>query len=73
MDRATLLRHLAEAERHVADGERHIARQEELINELRRDGHDLETASEVLATMQQSQVLHLEHRDRILREIDELE
>ncbi|UFW45380.1 MULTISPECIES: hypothetical protein [Bradyrhizobium] len=66
-----LLRHLYEAERHVAEGERHLARQEELVAELHRDGHDTQAANDILATMQQSQALHVQHRDHIIRELNE--
>jgi hypothetical protein len=48
MDRALLLQHLAQAERHVAEGEQHLLRQEELIAELDRDGHDTEEARVIL-------------------------
>jgi hypothetical protein len=40
MDRATLLDHLAQAERHAVEGNRHLARQERLIAQLDRQGHD---------------------------------
>jgi hypothetical protein len=71
MDWAALLRHLAEAKRHVAQGERHLVRQKELIAELRLHGHDVSGANDVLATMQQSQLLHLEALDRIMRELND--
>ncbi|UFW48503.1 MULTISPECIES: hypothetical protein [Bradyrhizobium] len=65
-----LLRHLYEAERHVAEVERHLARREELVAELHRDGQDTKAANEILSTMRQSQALHLEHRDHIIRETE---
>ena len=58
-------RHLAEVERHVAQGERHLERQRALILELLRDGHDATQALKLLATLEQSQRLHIEDRDRL--------
>ena len=69
MDRALLLQHLAEAERHVAEGERHLAKQEALIAELGRGGHDTEEARTILDTWQETQLLHLHGRDRLLKEL----
>ena len=71
MDRALLLQHLAQAERHIVLGEEHLTIQEALIADLERDGHDTEGAKEVLATMLQSQAVHVETRDRILRELND--
>ncbi|MHC4046747.1 hypothetical protein [Bradyrhizobium sp. 23AC] len=64
-----LLEHLAIAERHVAEGERLIAKQEALISELERHNHDVAGARAVLATMRETQSLHIDDRDRILREL----
>jgi hypothetical protein len=55
MDRAVLLQHLAQAERHVAEGDQHLLRQEELIAELDRDGHDTEKARVILDTLRETQ------------------
>jgi hypothetical protein len=68
MDRLTLLQHLAKAERHVAEGRHHIARQERLIAALDRDGHDTEEACVILTTLRETQVLHEQDRDRVLKE-----
>jgi hypothetical protein len=52
------------AERHVREGAAHVARQKELLEQLRRDGHDDTQAEELLtvfeATLQ-------EHRDDLER------
>jgi hypothetical protein len=69
VDRAVIEEHLRQAEHHVADGERHIAEQHELIGALERDGHDTATARELLATLQQTQSLHIFDRDRLLEEL----
>ena len=69
MDRQTMLEHLAMAKRHVAEGEIHLSRQRALIAELDRDGHDTADARAILATMLETQRLHVEDRDRILKEL----
>jgi len=72
MDRAILLRHLAQAERHISEGAGHLARQQELIDELTRHKHDTRGAQMVLATMRETQGLHIEDRNRILAELANL-
>jgi len=69
MDEKTLREHLAEAEAQVAKGLQHLAEQRAVIAELERDGHDTKTARELFATLMQSQELHIEHRDRLKREL----
>ena len=69
MDREMLRRHLEQAQRHVAQGERHIAEQELRINDLARLGQDTTEAHKLLDNFYASQVQHIQHRDRILREL----
>ena len=69
MDRQTMLKHLAMVERHVAEGEIRLSRQRALIAELDRDGHDTADARAILATIRETQRLHVEDRDRILKEL----
>jgi hypothetical protein len=71
MDRQTTSQQLTLAERHVAEGERRLARQRELIAELDRDGHDTKRARMILATMQDTQVLHCEDRARLRRMLEQ--
>jgi ferritin len=66
-----LLRHLKEAERHVAEGEKHIALQEQIVADLARVGHDTVEARKLLDNFYASQVQHIQHRDRILRELEQ--
>lgn len=66
MDGSILLRHLADAERHIARGVVHLARQEALIAQLEQDGQDSQTARAILATLRETQVLHLRERERLL-------
>ena len=69
MNRTMLTEHLAQAEEHVALGNRHIVRQRELIAELARDGHDTAEAKTLLASFEEMQTLHLQHRDRLRHEL----
>lgn len=62
-------RHLKETEHHVVRGKEHIARQREIIAQLQHDGHDSTQAEELLATLEQTQLLHTETRDRIRDEL----
>jgi ferritin len=71
MDRAMQLRHLEEAERHIAEGKRHIAEQAVRISDLARQGHDTTEARKLLSTFHASQVQHVQHRDRILKELEQ--
>jgi hypothetical protein len=69
MDRGTLRQHLAQAQHHVAEAKRHVDRQEELIVQLERDGHDTSEAVKVLATMRATQALHEQNVARLLAEL----
>ena len=69
MDRAILKQHLAQAERNATRGKQHVARQEGMIAELDRDGHDTTEARKVLVTLRQTQVLHEQEVERLLREL----
>lgn len=71
MDRAMQLRHLEEAERHIAQGERHISEQEDRIARLSRLGADTAEAQRLLNNFFATQILHLGHRDRILRDLEQ--
>ena len=63
------MQHLAQAERHVAEGMRHIAKQEALIANLDRDGHDTAEAIKMLGTLRTTQALHEQQVERCLREL----
>ncbi|MGY4623256.1 hypothetical protein [Bradyrhizobium sp. USDA 4486] len=69
MDRAILLEHLNQARRHAAMGEHHLARQEQLIAELDRGGHDTMAAMSVLTTLRRTQELHERDIERLLGEL----
>lgn len=70
MDRLMQFRHLEEAERHVAEGQRHIAEQEERIADLAREGHDTTGARKLLDNFYATQMMHIQHRDRIRKELE---
>jgi hypothetical protein len=70
MDRATHLQHLEQAERHVAQGERHIASQELIVSDTTRLGRDTTEARKLLDNFYTSQAQHIQHRDRLRRELE---
>ena len=55
-------------ERHIAGGKRHLAQQAARIAKLEALGLDTYSAETLLTILNQSQRLHIEHRDRLLRE-----
>ena len=67
MDRNILLQHLAQTERHIAEGEEHLAQQALLIEKLERHGRGSEDARALLKTMTETQALHKQARDRVLK------
>ena len=69
MDRTLLEEHLDLARRHIALGQKHLMRQKEIIDELERDGHDVNEAKYLLDLFKDVQALHIAHRDRLLEEI----
>ena len=69
MDRNILLQHLAQTERHIAEGEEHLAQQALLIEKLERHGRGSEDARALLKTMTETQALHKQDRDRVLKEL----
>ncbi|RXH40855.1 hypothetical protein XH94_10930 [Bradyrhizobium zhanjiangense] len=71
MDRAMHVQHLEEAERHIAQGEGHIVEQEDRIANLARDGHDTTEARKLLDNFYATQMLHIQHRDRIREELEQ--
>ena len=70
-ERRVLEQHLLNAEAHVVGGERLLEQQRASIEQRRRDGHDVELATQLLAEMEESQRLHLNDRDRLRRELAE--
>ena len=62
-------RHLAQAEGHVVEGMGHIARQQGIVADLKARGQDITQAEQFLDRLEQTQALHLAHRDRLRREL----
>ncbi|RWA58093.1 MAG: hypothetical protein EOQ27_31435 [Mesorhizobium sp.] len=58
---------LSDVEQHVLLGERHIARQREIVADFHHKGFRTDLADELLNLLEQMQLLHVAHRDRILR------
>jgi hypothetical protein len=67
MNREMELRHLALAEKTVALDERHIQREEQMISELDRDGHDTRHALALLETYRRTLAEHIAHRNMVLK------
>jgi hypothetical protein len=65
--------HLTKANRHVAEAERHVAQQREIVAQLEREGHDYSDAKELLARFEELQALHIADRDRLQRELAEIQ
>lgn len=63
------LKHLAMTEQHIAEGRKTIARQEQLVADLDRDGHDTTMALALLRQFQVTMAAHIDHRDRLRAEL----
>lgn len=66
---AKLYASLALAEQHVADGDKRLVRQQEIVDRLRRNGHDLELALRMLRRLEEAQRSHLADRASLLAEL----
>jgi hypothetical protein len=63
-------RHLAQAEQHVAEAEAKIVRQRQLIEKLRRDGHETDLAESLLYALETSLHAFEHHRKLILEHLE---
>jgi hypothetical protein len=63
--------HLEVAEKHVSQGRVYIERQRRLVTDLARAGHKTGRSVALLALLEQIQAMHIEDRDRLLRELRE--
>jgi hypothetical protein len=61
--------HLAEADRHIVEARQRIARQESLIEELGRVGHDTACSRDLLRLLQETLTLMVAHREMISRSL----
>jgi hypothetical protein len=48
----------------------HLAKQRALLAEMLAEGEDVSQFEELLATLEDTQLLHVQHRDRLRRELD---
>jgi hypothetical protein len=71
VDREMIMEHLSTAERHVAEGEMHVERQRILVENLARDRHDTKQAEALLKQFEEVLALHMQDRDRLLKELAE--
>jgi peptidoglycan hydrolase CwlO-like protein len=69
MDRAALLKQLAQTERDIAAGKKLIENQQPVVAELERSGRDTWTASAFLRMLLGSQTFHQSDRDRLQAEL----
>jgi hypothetical protein len=71
MNRAMQLRRLEEAERHIALGARNILDEEGRIARMNHDGQNTAHARSLLAVFKNLHQQHVEHRDRIVRALEQ--
>lgn len=64
--------HLAKAEQDVAEGERRIAEQTDLVERLKRQGHETDRAEKLLVTLIETLQAWYAHRDEIRRTLAQL-
>jgi hypothetical protein len=62
---------LSQAERHVAEGTMHVERQRNLVENLARDGHDTKQAEAPLKQFEELLAMHIQDRDRLLKDLAE--
>lgn len=68
-----ILRHLALAPEHVAQAQEHVDRQQQVVVELERGGHNAAQASALLEQFQQSQTMHVADCEHLERELAQAE
>jgi hypothetical protein len=69
MDRAALLKQLAQTERDIAQGKKLTENQQRIVSELERSGRDTWKASAFLRMLLESQTFHQRDRDRLRAEL----
>ncbi len=71
-DRADLTRYLRQTEEHVALGARHLAEQRARVENFERRGVECIDSRKLVRLFEEMQALHVEHRDRLRRELEAL-
>jgi hypothetical protein len=69
MDPASLVEHLALADTHIEEGERRIEQLRKRIAVMERSGRHTPKSRDLLRALQQTQALHIAHRDRLRKEV----
>ena len=74
MNRDRLLKDLDQVNRLIVRGEENIARQQQIITDLTERGHATyaNEARRLLATFEGLQKQHFDHRDKLLRELEDI-
>jgi hypothetical protein len=70
MDPGAIQQHLDQAERHAAEGRQLVARQERLVTELRKRGHNTTDARKVLETLRAALAVHDTDVQRLSEELE---
>jgi hypothetical protein len=73
MNRAIELQHLATADAHIAGAERVISEQKARVEKLRGGGRDAKLAEETLRAFEVNLQMMREHREVIVRTIEEID
>ena len=69
MDRERLLAQLSQAETHLAQGEMLVARQRVILETLKRRGHHVTEAEELLRQLEAAHSIQVAEHVRLLREL----
>lgn len=69
-DTKPLQQRLRMAEQHVARGNELLQHQQDIVDELERDGHDTRQARSLLRTLAETQEMHIVDRNRLRAEIE---
>jgi hypothetical protein len=72
MDIELELKALAKAEEDIKRADERIERHEQLTEELRRDGHDISLAIELLAVLRDTRAAMLDHKRLIVENISRM-
>jgi len=64
---------LEETERHITNGRELLQRQRAILEERRRDGHDVTQSKALLQVMEELQQKHIDHLDLIGKEFEQLD
>ncbi|OLL31453.1 hypothetical protein BTH42_10925 [Burkholderia sp. SRS-W-2-2016] len=72
MDIELELKALAKAEEDLRHADERILRQDQLTEEMRRDGHDISIALDLLAVLRETREAMLDHRELIVANLNRM-